>query len=313
MDYGAVLGRAWHITWRYKALWILGILAGCSGNGGGGGGGRVSSGFNPNFGGNGQGPNPQFLNNVPEQTWIIIALGLLCVIFLLVVLFVVLGAIGKGGLIAAFNQVDEGQHVTLREAFSLSLTYFWRVLAIQLVVGLAWFAVIVVLAILAGGAVILTLGLALICIIPALCLLLPLALAVNTYATLAQNAVIVEDQSMFDALAGAWETLKSNVGPVVVMALVLIVGGFIVGILIGLPALALLAPLITGVIIGSQASITSGVAIFALCLIAYIPVAILLNGIVQTYINGSWTLTYRRLTGRQGVETLPEASSSSAD
>ena len=305
MDYGSVLSRAWHITWRHKALWILGILAGCSGNASGQSGSRVSSNFS-NFGRNGQGPNPQFLNNVPEETWIIVALGLLCIIVLLVVLFIVLGAIGKGGLIAAFNQADEAQPVSLGGAFSLSLTYFWRVLAIQILVGLAWFLVIVVFAILAGGAAILTLGLALICIIPLICLLLPLAVAVNTYATLAQNAVIVEDQGIFDALASAWETLKANVGPVVVMALVLIVGGFIVGILIGLPALALLAPLITGVIIGSQASITSGVVIFGLCLIAYIPVAIVLNGIVQTYVNGSWTLTYRRLTGRSGVETLPE-------
>ena len=35
MDYGKVLGRAWEITWRWKALWILGFLAGLgSGKGG---------------------------------------------------------------------------------------------------------------------------------------------------------------------------------------------------------------------------------------------------------------------------------------
>lgn len=26
MNYGALIGRAWQITWRYKVLWIFGIL-----------------------------------------------------------------------------------------------------------------------------------------------------------------------------------------------------------------------------------------------------------------------------------------------
>ena len=44
MDFGEVLTRAWQITWRYKGLWVLGLLAGCgTGGGGGGGGGSPSS------------------------------------------------------------------------------------------------------------------------------------------------------------------------------------------------------------------------------------------------------------------------------
>ena len=38
-NFGEVLTRAWQITWKYKVLWIFGILAGCT-NGGGGGGGN---------------------------------------------------------------------------------------------------------------------------------------------------------------------------------------------------------------------------------------------------------------------------------
>ena len=33
MDYGYALIRAWKITWKYKVLWIFGILAGCHANG----------------------------------------------------------------------------------------------------------------------------------------------------------------------------------------------------------------------------------------------------------------------------------------
>lgn len=307
MDYSSVLRRAWDITWRYKGLWILGILAGCSGNGGSGAGGRGGSGFNYNFGGgNGQTPGgpDQFFNNVPEQTWIILGLGILCLIVLLVVLFVVLGAIGRGGLMAGFNQADEGEHVGLSQAFRLSLTYFWRVLAIQLLVGLAWLVALGMIAAVAIGGTILTLGIGLICIIPLLCLLVPLAVAVGIFAELAQVAVVVENTGIMDGLGRAWAVIKTHVGPILVMALVLIVGGFVVGLIVGLPALVLIAPLLTGLVLGTQTSITSGVIISGLCLVMYLPVAIVLNGILQTFVVGSWTLTYRRLTGRGGADSL---------
>jgi hypothetical protein len=303
MDYGAVLSRAWHITWRNKGLWILGILAGCSGGSGGGGGGRAPS-FN--FGGNGQGPGADAFQNIPDEVWPVIILGIVCLILFLVIRVVVLGAIGKGGLIAGFNLADEGQTVTLGKAFSLSLTYFWKVVAIQLLIGLAWFFVLLIVAGVAALGVLATFGIGLICILPALCLLIPLGVAVGVYATLTQAAVIIEDKGILEAFKSSWDTVKSNVGPVVIMALVLVIGGAIVRLLIGLPALALIAPVITGVAIGSQASITSGLVIFGLCLVAYIPVALLLNGILETYIAGSWALTYRRLTDRSGVESLPE-------
>ncbi len=51
MDYGWVLKRAWEITWKFKGLWVLGILASCSGGGGGGGGGGGSSGTGYQFSG----------------------------------------------------------------------------------------------------------------------------------------------------------------------------------------------------------------------------------------------------------------------
>ncbi len=49
-NFGEVLTRAWQITWKYKVLWIFGILASCSRGGGGGssGGSSVSGGSDGN-------------------------------------------------------------------------------------------------------------------------------------------------------------------------------------------------------------------------------------------------------------------------
>ena len=57
MNYGEVLTRAWKIVWKFKVLWIFGILASCgTGSNGrsGGGGNNVSYQFS-----NGELP-PQF-------------------------------------------------------------------------------------------------------------------------------------------------------------------------------------------------------------------------------------------------------------
>ena len=32
-DFGTILSRAWQIIWKFKVMWIFGILAGCGRNG----------------------------------------------------------------------------------------------------------------------------------------------------------------------------------------------------------------------------------------------------------------------------------------
>ena len=42
-DIGKILSRAWQILWKYKVLWIFGLLLALSGAGGGGGSGGGSN------------------------------------------------------------------------------------------------------------------------------------------------------------------------------------------------------------------------------------------------------------------------------
>ncbi|MBU1107288.1 MAG: peptidylprolyl isomerase, partial [Candidatus Riflebacteria bacterium] len=76
------------------------------------------------------------------------------------------GSSGNGGLIAGFQMAETGETVTLASAFQLGLRYFWKLLVIQLILGLAALAVFAPL--IFGGALltILSLGIALICLIP---------------------------------------------------------------------------------------------------------------------------------------------------
>src|SRR5512143_1869682 len=100
-NFGEVLTRAWQIAWKYKVLWIFGILAGCAQ---GSGGSSAGNGMRWNQGGNGSSPIPPNMERTLEQMgnwieanwWVLIvaAIGVL----LLMALFIFLGTIGRIGL-----------------------------------------------------------------------------------------------------------------------------------------------------------------------------------------------------------------------
>ena len=237
MDFAAVLKKAWEVTWKNKGFWILGILAGCSASGRGNNG-QAASGFRGYDFGGGQPPGgrlpegqfqglpelERFFSRVDEGTWIAVALAVLGVILVPALVFLVLGVIGQGGVIAGFSRADEGQ------------------------------------------------------------------------------AVAVEDGiGVFDAFRKAWEILRANLGPVIVMALILILGGGILSAVLGVPFIGVALPAILGFALDSETSIYSGLAVSGLCLVAAIPIFTVLIGVLTTYTTGAWTLTYRRLTGKAGA------------
>lgn len=307
MDYGEVLKKSWDITWKNKGLWLLGILAGCSASGRGNFGNSTSSlrgydfssGGLPGFQGDG------FLDDIgpiPEEIVVPIILGFLCLGVILALVFFALGVIGQGGLIAGFRRADDGATVALGEAFSAGLHSFWKLAGIRIIFFIAGIAF--VLALLLGTLLIgvVTLGIGLIFLIPLLCLLIPVALALDSYIILTMVAAVEEDLGVFDSFRRAWDTFKGNLGPVVVMTLILIAGVGILGIVAALPFLGIALPAITGFLVGTDLAVVSGVAVSLLCLIAAIPLLIIFYGLLTTYTTGAWTLTYRRLNGTMGAE-----------
>lgn len=229
-------------------------------------------------------------------------LAIFCVVLVLSLFFLALGVIGQGGLIAGYAKADEGARVTLSEAFNDGLQFFWRLLGIRAVFWLAGLVIGMVLMLGAVGFGIITLGIGLICLIPLICLLIPLALAVDAYVMLTMVAAIEDDKPVMEAFGRSWEVVRDNLGPVIVMVLILIVGGMIAGTILFLPFVVVVVPALSGLIVGSDLAVGGGLALSALCLVAAIPLAIALNGVLTTFITGAWTLTYRRLTGKAGAE-----------
>jgi len=309
MDYGWVLKRAWEITWKFKGLWVLGILASCSSGGGGGGGGGGSSGSGYQFSGESDPRIVQFqrwIESISSETWIAIAVVAGIAIFVVGLVALALGVIGQGGLIAGFNQAENNGTVTLGEAFRIGKANFWRLVGVRIVFWLGGvllaLAIVAVVAMIAIG----TMGIGLLCLLPLLCLLIPAGALVGVYVMLTQVALVTEGLGVSDSFRRSWEVLKQNLGPIIVIGLILLFGSLVIGLVMALPLIAAVLPAAAGLAFGTDQSTTTGLVTAGLCLVVYLPLMIVANGVLQTYVTGMWTLSFRQLTGRaKGVLAIP--------
>jgi hypothetical protein len=331
IDMGEVLTKAWKIVWKFKVLWIFGILASCASNNSGG---NFNNSFgNGSGGGNGgDGEMPEFFrrfeNMQPEelarafmneygQYVAIFAIGLL-LICLLSFLFYFLGIMGKTGLIKGAVKADAGaETLTFGELWTESLPYFWRMVGLSLLVGLPFFIIVVILVVVlfagilgvvgagdpGSGAVAGLLG-ALGIFVPAICCLSIASIIVGMIVEQAQNAIIIEDKGVLASLSRGWDVFKRNFLTVVLMAIILGVLGGIVGFVIAIPILLIVIPSVVGMVFLSDANSATAMVplvIAGLCCLAYFPVLLVVSGIQQAYIQSVWTLTYLRLTAPAAI------------
>lgn len=304
MNFGEVLGKAWKIVWRHKVLWIFGILASCSaarGNPASSSRGQtnLSSG---NL--NGQLPAiaqeyldkvTRFFESIPAWVWV----GVACLALLWILVVMFLSTMGKIGLIKGTILADTGTPVlSLGSVFSASLPYFWRVFFLHLLVGVAIFILVLAMFVPLIMLTAATLGLAIFCILPFLCLLIPLGWVLNTVIEQSDIAIVDENLGIFAGLERGWKVFTANFGPIIVMALILGVGGWIAGMLIALPMLAIIFPPILGIVAGTKEAFQATMLLSLAMFCVYLPVFLVASGILYAYISAAWTLTFRRLTGK---------------
>jgi hypothetical protein len=177
------------------------------------------------------------------------------------------------------------------------MPYFWRVFGLSFLIGLA-FLLLFVPIVLVG---VLSAGVGFLCLLPLICLLIPVGIAVGIIIEQANRAIVLEDLSMFDGLKRGWEISKSNIGPLIVMALILFGITLVLGIIIALPIFIVVFPTIFAFAMGEGQSFTP-LYLAVACICLYAPISWVLNGILTTFTQSAWTLTYLRLT--QKPETL---------
>ncbi|PKN94575.1 MAG: hypothetical protein CVU44_05690 [Chloroflexi bacterium HGW-Chloroflexi-6] len=306
MNIGEILSKSWQIIWKFKILWIFGILASCvegGGGGGSGGGGGGDSGFNGEDLGL---PIEGWVNDFvryfenfeshPEQYIGLIAIILMvfCVLWLLAL---ALGTMGRIGLIKGALLGDQNtESLSFAELWQESTPYFWKVLGLWLIMWLASFVLVALIVLVFGLGAALTMGILALCLIPLLCLFIPLSWLANLLFEQATIAMIKEERSASDALQRAWQLFRANLSNYLIMALLLFIIQLAVGALLSLPIFLIVIPAMFGLALGIDQGMRTTLIISGLCFVVYIPVLIILGGILRAYVWTAWTLTFTRLS-----------------
>lgn len=296
LNIGKILTRSWQIIWKHKILWVFGILAGfASGRSSGNNGGGDRSGSNgntPSFSGEFGQMEGQFREFIGQYLVIIIAICL--VILILSLVFYALGMMGRIGMIKGVAKVEDGADtLVFGEIWSESMPYFWRFFGLNFLIGLA-FAVVIIPLVLVG---VLTAGIGFACILPIICLLIPIGWAVSLVLEQAQIAIVQENLSMVDGFKRGWEIFKSDIGGIIVLALILGVASFFIGLIIALPLILAFLPVIFSAdSLRSASTIPATVWVALACCVIYFPVLLTLSGILTAYTKTAWVLSYFDLT-----------------
>jgi hypothetical protein len=292
MDFGEVLSKAWQIIWKHKILWIFGILAGC----GAGSSSNAGSQANNNLPSTEYPQAQRFISSIPIWVWLLVVLA----VILLVIIILLLGTIGRIGLVKGTMQVDDGAaSLSFSKLFSESLHFFWRIFGFNLLLAIAAFILVLIVVVLILIFGIVTLGFGLICLIPLVCLLFPALWFIQILVEQTNIAIVVDDTGIFDGLRRGWNAVIKNIGPMILMALIISIGGGIVNFVIALPLFLIAMPVVINLIASNGQSVGPGLVVTIVLFIVYLPILLAATGIVKAYISAAWTLTYRRLTGKR--------------
>jgi hypothetical protein len=303
MDIGTILSDSWAIVRRHKALWLFGFLASL--------GSSVGTGLNFS-GGDGDGAGAgdsaaRWLSQIPSQQLALIV-GILCVMFVALFLFLlILSTMGQAGLIQGAAQADSGAvQLPVRQLWSDTAPYFWPMLLFNIAILVLIVAAGVGLAMLFFLLAITIVGL--LCLIPLLCLLLPVAIVGSWWVELARVALVVDGVDLFEAFRRGWVLMRSRLSDVLVLGIVTFLISVGATILLLLPALVLLAPIGIAMALSNDGGGAGWLflALAGFCLL--LPFAIVVGSLVKAYVSTAWTLLYRRMSGFQLPGDLPPPS-----
>lgn len=302
MDYFEVIKRAAEITWKNKYLWVLGFIVALAAGGSSASNSLQYSSGNSDYSSIGS----SFSNFAAAYLVFIIFLAI--VIFVIGLVVWVMSIFAQAGLIYSVNGIEDGNKMSLAAAFRAGGKYFWRVLGLNIIVGLivvllVFIVVIpfalIIAAVASGGldnsAVVATF----VCVILAFVLaILAVALAavfVGVVSLYALRLIVLRDMGVIASLRSGFAIVKSYKGPTFVTFLLVMLVSGLVGALLSIPGLIIGLPAVI-MMIGGLAAENIGVVtlgIFGLMLAGVLQAVF--NGVLEVYRSSVWTLTYRQL------------------
>lgn len=303
MDFGKVLSRSWEIIWNNKILWLFGVLAGCGSRGGGTS--SLQTGSNFSGGGSSTGDLPpgfdrlfnqwgQYFNRNAELL-VPIFISLVLLGFVLSIVYFVFRTYGRIALTQGVVLAEtEGSEISFSSINEATLPFMWRLLALNFGVGLALAVIFSAIAVLG----VLTAGLLFLCLLPLICIMLPLAWVFGVYLRQSNIALVVEDLDIGSALRRGWEVVRSNFGDTIVMGLILWVISLVVAIIIAIPSFIIFGGFFAFLFNSANTAdeIISRLLPLGIVIIAISPFFAFVQGVLESYVHSGWTLTYLQFT-----------------
>jgi hypothetical protein len=346
MDHITVLKRAWEIIWRYRVLWIFGIiLALTAGGSWPTARGDIDRGFQYNLD---RGDIPEIPSQI-VSTLIAIGLGLTCVIVILIIAAKIARYVAETALIRMVDDYEEtGQKRSVRQGFRLGWSRTaWRLFLIKLLVSLPvavafilLFLLVLALGLLSGMVVMKNSVVAgvigIVAAVGLFFMLIFLAIVVGAVLSLLikffWRACALEELGVIESIRQGFDVVRQYLKDVVLMWLIMV--GMSIGWVIAmiamtivlLPAIILL--MVVGGVVGGLPALlvfgltnlfldgavpwilagVVGIPIFALVVSAP---WLFLGGLMEVFKSSVWTLTYRELRALEGMgpelDRLPEA------
>lgn len=297
-DFGEVLTRAGKITWRYKVFWLGGVLVGLLG--------ILSLPINLLI-------NQSVLElqtappgELGSEIWLPILAGVLIVFLSLLSIPVNVVGMTVPSLGTIRVERDETDRLRFLELVRGTFPYFWRILGLFLLVGLGVFVVFGVLFACIGVLSVATLGIGGLCAFPLFIVLIPLLILLYAVVEQALSAILVDNLGTLNALQFAWELVKKNPGVMILLSIIIYVGSAILSMLISIP---MMIPMFGMVFrMGPEPDLQVMEDFFRNMtgwMLAFSPLYIVLQGILFTFIQSAWTLTYMRLTRKPVADVQP--------
>ncbi len=222
MNYGRLFAQSWHLVWRNKFLWLLGLVAGL--------GSVILAPLRAAF-------SPQITQLVNDPAKL--ETGLLAAdpdrlsvwlfggaaVFLVISLGYWLAAtVAQGAIIGAAIDLVGGRPSSFRSSLRQGVGFLSRFIAIDALVYFPLFALTLVLMLLTlGGLIVIAyeavqgsaaesaavmMGVGLICLLPLLALLLPIGLATSAFRTLAFRDTAVHQTGVRDSIRHTWQVIR---------------------------------------------------------------------------------------------------------
>jgi hypothetical protein len=326
MDYGQIIKRAAEITWRYKFLWVFGIIMALCGQG---------SGANPRFQMNFRTPFdptrglPEFPDYFPEplgQTPIavyIVAGLIFLVIFGLI--SIIVGALGRSALIKSVARVEDGERISLGSSWRDALEKAAPVGCLQLLLAMpllvlwASLAVVVFTTFWPFFSQLFTyrpnlesqapppffedffaffpIFFATIC--GTICIYFIIQMIVGLFRTFGSRAIVLENQNVVDSFSRSWALFSKNIGATLILAVLIFIIAMVVGFIVAIPAAVIMFPIMMSVMPAMFSESGPSMGNYFLLGCAGIVVVIIfafIKGVLQVYIESLWTLAYREFS-----------------